>query len=233
MILFLGFARSDQLGLDPTVYRIENKGGEDSGPDHSPSFVYHLGGRRYRTIGRPMYDNPATILCSHGARVWAVREVDESGSWVPGTTQNVLKDFWADLNRPRDSECQAAIRERLRLLDNDGGHRAEEINGYFLSIRHEEDILSNGQLDVTLALPDSATRDDCSWVGSKSCACYYWAGYNTSFVCYSRYSSPRAPSARIHRRLLFEQKCLRLTDCTELTVILGCLKQFSNGGPIF
>lgn len=234
MILFLAAANKEQLGFDPTVHLFESKEVSCSvEPQFAyPSFVYQLGGRRYRTIGAPIYSAPTDQLCSHATRVWSVKEVGEDDSWLPGTEEHVLKDFWADEDHPKEFECQQAIKHTLQVLDLDGGNRAQEMDAYFLNIRHEEDIIINGHMDTTLAIPDLAIRQNFTWANSNLYGDHYWADYPCQSHRHRAPSSSPGLKIRLHRRLLFEEKCIRLTECANIAQVLNCIKQFSVGQSV-
>ncbi|KAF5319699.1 hypothetical protein D9619_008667 [Psilocybe cf. subviscida] len=187
MLTFWRFDRGAVVMSEPFDYQQP----AESQLDH-PSFVYQLEGRRYRTIGPPIYSSPENLLCSRAAIVWSVKEVDEDDYWLPDTEEHVLKDFWADEDHPKEAECQRAIKHKLQVLDLDGGDRAQAMDAYFLNIWHEEDITINGAS-----------------------------------------SSPLTSTIRIHRRRLFEEKCIRLTESGNISQMLHCMKQFSVGLDLF
>jgi hypothetical protein len=92
-----------------------------------------------------------------------VKEVDEDDNWLPNTEEHVLKDFWPDEDHTKDSERQRAIKHQLQILDLDGGDRAQNMDVYFLSIRHKEDIAISGQVNTTLAIPPGAICQNFTW----------------------------------------------------------------------
>lgn len=161
-----------------------------------------------------------------------MKEVDEDDYWLPDTEEHVLKDFWADEDHPKEAECQRAIKHKLQVLDLDGGDRAQAMDAYFLNIWHEEDITINGYVDATLAIPALANRQDCPWANSCCCRDHYWDDYPYQCRRHRASSSPLTSTIRIHRRRLFEEKCIRLTESGNISQMLHCMKQFSVGQSV-
>lgn len=160
-------------------------------------------------------------MCSSGVRVWVVKEVDENGSWLATAQEHILKDFWAEDDHVSDMEHQDAIKKRLCELDVDGGDRAQEMEKYFMKIRHDEAVMIDEKPDIALAIPN-----DAAWVDLGVEQVLITTRYQKGNF---RIRRPLRLAPRIHHRLLYEEKCMRITDCTDLNVVLDCLKQFCIG----
>lgn len=234
IIICFSLANRQDLGFDSTIHAAPSRDLRASSLNDPPSWVYQLGGRRYQTIGQPLYIYSASGVCCSGVRVWAVREVDEGNCQFVNALEYVLKDCWNEDGYAGELECQAAIRERLHALDHDGGTRTQEIDAFFMNIRHEEEITINGTTDVTFTIPDCASwfvfsREFYREHGSMD----YYSSVDYYYLDKNAKSRSPHPPPRVHRRLLFEDKCMRLTDCHDLSAILGCFKQFCAGTLLY
>ncbi|KAJ3929713.1 MAG: hypothetical protein NXY57DRAFT_963361 [Lentinula lateritia] len=151
-LLFVIFAKKNEIGFDPTMPNI-SVGGEDCS-------CYEIGNSLCLTVGSPLSGEAAYEMDGRATRVWVVEvlspdsngdiEVDgdiEVGRtrFRRGVTRRVLKDVW--LYALCEREIQSSI---LKKLDAKQKTKLEE---HFLTFIMEEVIIVEGEPKRTLKKP--------------------------------------------------------------------------------
>lgn len=220
------FSSAEELGYDLSVRRVD--------PPHDPAhFVFSIGGRHFRTQGPPIYDAGATVLISRGVRAWAVVEIDQDGHDINNGKEMALKDLWVYHDLPSERITQQAILKALECLDSKDAAqetgtatgnseeipttRTSRMKEYFLTIAIEEDVrLSDGSKDITLSKPSDA-------VDSKATPTH------DSRRPHNKSSSTLRHEQKVHRRIVYEERCQTFYEHNDLRSSLKVLAQHVDG----
>ncbi|TFK22962.1 hypothetical protein FA15DRAFT_705880 [Coprinopsis marcescibilis] len=242
--LYMTFANETQLGFDPTVKRLEK--------DKEVFFRYQVNDKYYRTIGNPIAEDSAWLMNSRAVRVWTVRLSDVDGNFIEDREEekeeHVLKDVWLYDDIPGELENQNAILKAAKDLDtsspvSDGNETREKIiNNLFLTIMGDCIVQIGNEDDITAVRPANATNinliDDVDEVLDR-------ASKASASIRQSEMSAPnpdvrsknggdeQEPDVylkhhrRIHRRIVFREKCKPFYEVGNLELGLHCLVTYA------
>ncbi|TFK28993.1 hypothetical protein FA15DRAFT_744704 [Coprinopsis marcescibilis] len=242
--LYMTFASETQLGFDPTVKRCEENG--------KVYFRYKVEDKFYRTIGNPIAEESAWLMNSRAVRVWTVRSVDKDCRFLEDDKEeHVLKDvrLYDDIMSEKDN--QERILEAAKVLDETSPvasgkqSRNSQLRELFLTILHDWRVQvdkDNKQVeDITSPRPDSARHifleTLVSVVQPKASAgirvSEQQAPHPETEILANNINPELEHHRRIHRRVVFQEKCKTFCQIDSFTLALRSLYTYVLGLNIF
>lgn len=182
------------------------------------AYLYKVGGSWYQTIGNLLADQSSPIVGS-ATRVWEVRKVlafEPDGSRRLDDNIVVLKDLWSPEKARGEKSIQDAIFANLRELDEGTPNagtplsHVEMAKKHFMTILEDELVQLREQNDITPKPREFAQSTE------------FTQGWDDE-------DAARKIEHRMHRRIVFKERCHTVCDLHDFPDMLECLRHNIEG----